>query len=275
MRLITRVLVFLSVVAVVFGASSASAQYRKAPINEPATGETYHVEFGVGLISPTPEMLVSSESLGIIGDQIDGVNDLGMSKTTFKEFRLVLRPFKKHKFRFGYIPINYSAEAILKRRIVFNGIAYNVGMPVNSSLDWKAMRFGYEYDFIYRDRGFVGLILEAKYTDVEVNLASPVDSEYARVRAPIPTIGGIVRVYPVANVAITGEVTGFKLPTSVDKANRYDGRYVDFDIYGTLNFTNNVGVQGGYRSLDVSYRVKTDTGSFKLSGPYIMGVARF
>ena len=68
---------------------------------------------------------------------------------------------------------------------------------MNSSLDWKAYRFGYEYDFLYRDRCFVGFVLEAKYTDVEVDLKSPIDSECARARAPIPALGGIARVYPV------------------------------------------------------------------------------
>ena len=46
------------------------------------------------------------------------------------------------------------------------------------------------------------------------------------------------------NISITGEVTGFKLPDSID--GRYNAHYVDFDIYGTVNFTNNVGVKGGY-----------------------------
>ena len=42
-----------------------------------------------------------------------------------------------------------------------------VTLPVATDLKWKAYRFGYEWDFVYRDRGFVGVVLEAKYTDVE------------------------------------------------------------------------------------------------------------
>jgi hypothetical protein len=79
----------------------------------------------------------------------------------------------------------------------------------------------------------------------------------------------------MTNISITGEVTGFKLPASVDKANRYDGKYVDFNIYGTVNLTGNFGAQVGYRSMDVMYRVKTDTGNFTLKGLYFGGVARF
>jgi hypothetical protein len=275
MRLSIRSVFWLAVVVLAVSAAPASAQYRRFATNTRATGETYHVEFGVGLWSPEPNMVVSSEALGLIGSQIDAVNDLGMQKGTFKEFRLVLRPAKKHKFLLDYIPVSYSAESTLKRSIVFNGVVYNVGLPVNSSLTWKMLHFGYEYDFIYRDRGFVGLILQGKYTDVEVNLRNPLNSDYAHVRAPIPAIGGIVRVYPFANVGLTGQVTGFKLPTSVDAQNRYDGKYIDFDLYATLNFTDKVGVQGGYRSQTVDYRVRADTGNFELKGPYIMGIARF
>ena len=42
-------------------------------------------------------------------------------------------------------------------------------------------------------------------------------------------------------------MTGFKIPDSVE--NRYNAHYVDVDVYGTLNATNNVGVKVGYRSI--------------------------
>jgi hypothetical protein len=259
--------------ALLLAAAPVAAQGRLYDVSNPATGERYKVEFSAGLWSPSPNILVSSAGFGIIGDEIDAVNDLGVTKSTFTDLRVVLRPSKKHKFRFSYVPIGYTAESTLHRKIDFNGIRYAVGLPVNSQLDWKTYRFGYELDFLYRDRWFVGLVLDAKYTDVNVVLDSPVNSEYVRARAPIPTIGGIVRFYPVANVAITGELTGFKLPESIDE--RYRGRYVDFDLNGTVNFNDNFGAQAGYRSLDVFFQIKDDTGSMTLKGLYVAGVARF
>lgn len=273
MRLIRCVLCVILVTAAF--ASPAGAQYRKFNASHRATGETWHVEFGVGMWKPPPDMVVSSEALGIIGSTISAQDDLGMTSALVKELHLVLRPAKKHKFRFGYIPISYAAETIMTRTVVYNGQSFTIGLPIKSSVEWTAWNFGYEYDFVYRDRGFVGLILEAKYTDVTVTLANPFTTEFGRVRAPIPTVGGIARVYPVSNMALTAEVTGIKLPTSVDKQGRYDGKYIDFNVYGTLNFTDNFGVQGGYRSLTVSYRMEKDTGDFVLKGPYIMGVVRY
>jgi len=263
------------VLALTFVPALAHAQLPIYRANNPATGERYSVELSLGMWNPTPDIGISSSSLTVIGTEIDAVNDLGFATSKFPDYQLVLRPARKHKIRFEYIPIRYSADTVLQRTITFRGVAYQVGVPVNSVLDWKAYRFGYEYDLLYRSRGFLGVIAEVKYTDAEASVRSPLPelSASTRQKVPIPAIGGIVRGYVAETVSITGELTGFKLPESISKDTR--GRYVDFDIYGTVNFTNNVGVQGGYRSLDANYRVTDDSGSLKLRGLYFKGVVRF
>lgn len=256
-------------------ATPAEAQYgRYRPTTDPATGERYNVELAYGLWNPSPDLQVSGESLGIPGTTIDLVNDLGIAKKKFGEFRLVLRPAKKHKFRIGYTPIKYSVDdTILHRTITFNGQNFAVGLPINAEANWKVWRLGYEYDFVSRDRGFVGAIVEAKYTKADFDLASPATTEFASAKAPIPALGIIGRGYLARNVSLTGEFTLFRLLNR--DTDSYKGSYYDFDFYGTLNFTNNVGVQAGYRSLDVSYTVKEDFGSMTLRGYYVMGVLRF
>jgi hypothetical protein len=252
----------------------AQYSYRPASSSDAATGETYHVEFGGNFWAPTPEIVISSEGLGHLGTDIDFVNDLGIEKERFGELRLVLRPARKHKFRFHYIPIQYKAESIVTREIVFNGIVYTIGLPVASEMNWKSYRIGYEFDFLYRDRWFAGFIFDVKYTDVDVTLSNQfLGTEFTRARGPIPTIGGIFRGYVIPNISITAEVTGFKLPERIDED--YRGSYIDVDVYGTVNLTDHVGFQAGYRSLDVNYRVEDDAGDLKLKGPYFGGVVRF
>ena len=114
----------------------------------------------------------ATTAAGYSGDSIDFVKTLGIEQKTFKQFKMVLRPATKHKFRFEYTPIKYEAEKIVPVSIVFNGQRFNVGVNVGTELKWNAYRFGYEWDFIYRDRGFAGLILEAKYTDVKATLTA-------------------------------------------------------------------------------------------------------
>ena len=260
-------------VALLFVASPARAQFTPRTLNDPATGEQFHIEGGADIWKPSASMSIQSEALGIVGSQIDFKKDLGLTDTSFHEFRLVFRPARKHKLRLQYIPIEFAQDATIQRDIKFNGQLYAKGLPVQSDLLWKAYRFAYEYDFITKNRGFGGFILEAKYTDVTANLKSPLVEEFIHAKAPIPAIGGIARVYVVPNISITGELTGLKIPDSVSK--EYKAHYADLDIYGTLNFTNYIGVQGGYRSLDVGYHVDSDTGSFVLRGIYFGVVARY
>ena len=95
--------------------------------------------------------------------------------------------------------------------------------------------------------------------------------EFVHARAPIPAVGVIGRGYVAPNISITGEFTFFKLPEIQGNS----GSYFDFDLYGTVNFTDNVGAQGGYRSFDVIYKVENDNGDLQLKGLYFGGVVRF
>ena len=254
-------------------AAPASAQYKPRSVDDPATGEKYHIEAEAGYWFPTSDLTVSSEQLGIAGTQIDFRRDLGLEDQRFPELQVQLRPARSHKFRFEYIPVTFTQTATLSRDIVFNGIRYRLGLPVNSTIDWKTYQIGYEYDFVVKNWGFVGFDLQAKYTDVQVSLTSPLASEFAHARGPIPAIGFVGRYYVVPNIAITGEVSAFKIPDSIDS--RYNAHYVDLDIYGTLNFTNYIGVKGGYRSRNVGYLIKSDSGSFTLGGIYFGAVLRY
>ena len=276
-RLAIRLYACASVVAfAAIAAAPAAAQFKPPPAGEPVVGELYHVEASAGLWWPSANILITSSGsgnlAGIVGTGIDLKRDLGLTDQRVPDIAIVLRPARSHKFRFQYAPIKYDQAATLSRDIVFNGQRYSINLPVNSTLQWSAYRFGYEYDFIVKDRGFGGFIIEAKYTDVQVLLTAPLISEFARARAPIPALGGIGRYYVIPNVSITGEVTAFKLPTI---QNKYTGHYVDVDIYGTVNFTSNVGAQLGFRTMDVGYLVKTDSGSMTLKGLYLGIVARY
>jgi hypothetical protein len=249
----------------------ASAQYGRPTMSNPAVGEKYHIEASLVFWKPDLEAIISSEQLGIPGSEIDVKSDLGYEDKTIREFRLVLRPGKKHKFRIAYTPISFNGDTTLARTIIFNGIEFHANLPIITEFKWDTWRFGYEYDFIYQDRVFAGFIIDVRQTHATLQLASPIDTEFTEARGPVPGIGGIVRVYVAKNVSITGEVTGFKVPEIQD----YEGSFLDFDIYGTFNFNQYVGVQGGYRKLDASYIAKLDNGDLNLKGLYFAGVVRF
>jgi hypothetical protein len=258
-------------------ATPVAAQYQPRAVENPATGESYHIEAAADFWFPTSDIVVASAGSGTLsglaGSNIDAKRDLGLVDQRLNSLQLELRPARSHKLYMHYIPVSYTQSATLNQDIVFNGIRYRLGLPVNSTLDWKTYQFGYEYDFVVKNWGFVGFNLEAKYTDVQVSLASPIASEFAHARGPIPALGATGRVYVVPNISITGEFSAFKIPDSID--NQYNAHYVDIDVYGALNFTNNIGVKGGYRSRDVGYLIKSDSGALTLRGIYFGVVARY
>ncbi len=272
-----RVYCWVALIAVLGIAAPAAAQYQPRALNDPATGEKYHIEAGADFWFPGADIVIASAGsgtlTGLAGTNIDAKRDLGLVDTRFRALQVQLRPARSHKLRFEYLPVEYTQTATLKTDLVFNGIRYRLGLPVNSDLNWKTYEFGYEYDFVVKNWGFVGFDLEAKYTDVQVSLTSPIAAEFAHAQAPIPAIGGIGRYYFVPNIAVTGELTAFKIPDSIN--DQYNAHYIDFDLYGTVNFTNNVGVKGGYRSRDVGYLVKTDSGTLTLKGIYFGAVIRY
>jgi len=249
----------------------AAAQFR--PPQAAVIGEDYHIELSFNFWNPTPEPFINSEALGILGTDIDLVNDLGIEKQRLKDLRLVLRPGKKHRFRINYLPMNYDAESTVRRTFVFNGLRYPVGLPVATTAEFKAWRFGYEYDFLYRERGFLGVLFDVKYTDINVGLNSPLGDEFLKQAAPLPTIGGVARVYAAKNVALNAELSYFKIPESASED--YQGRYLDFDINATFNPHRNVGIEAGYRKIDLNYLAKKDSGSLIFKGLYFGSTVRF
>jgi len=286
LRLTLSIRVFLVTCLLAGAAATAHAQYRplprpgtttsssssKAPVNEP-----YHVEVSFNFWDPVPDFVVSSESLGIPGTSIDVQADLAVQKKMMYEIRAVLRPGKHHKFRFHYLPMAYTGQTTLSTELVFNGIRFPVSAEVATDFRWNTYRVGYEADFVSRDWGYIGAIIEVKYTDARVELNSPVlGREFVQARAPIPAIGAAARVYPVKWVAITGEFTAFKLPQGIQGLpTGTEASYFDWDINGTVNFTHNFGVEVGYRTLDLRYSVENDNGQARLKGLYFGGVARF
>ena len=231
--------------------------------------ETTRVELGAMFWNPAPEL---SLTFGGSGDtSIDFVNDLGIEKERVTEYRVTVKPGRKHKLRFSYDSIEYEQEGhVLNRTVRVNGRPYPVNGAVSSALKWDLYRFGYEWDAVALNKGFVGVIFDVKYNKVSASLAGAGITESTEVKAPVPTIGGIARGYIGDFVSITGEFTALKLDRD-----DFRGKFYDFDLYAQINLVKSLAAQLGYRSVTVDYLVDSDAGLFTLRGPYVGGVVRF
>ena len=260
----------LALCALTLSTAPAFAQYRPRPAATTSPAENYHVELSAGFWAPAADMQITD---GSAGTPIDLKSDLGLQDRKFPEFQIVMKPALKHKLRVQFIPISFTQTGTPKRDLTFNGQVFPAGTTITSTLDWKAWRFGYEYDMVSTPRGFLGVIVDLKYTDVGATLNAAGRSGVAAAKAPIPALGGIGRLYFAQNLSATLELTGFDLPGSWIKST--SGHYADVDMYAMLNFTDSFGVKGGYRKFDVAYTLTNDAGSFKLSGWYAGAALRF
>ena len=231
--------------------------------------ESFHVELGAMLWKPTPEVSLSS---GAAGSPVDFIGQFGVERKRFRDIRVVIKPTRKQKLRYGSVPFTYSGTATLNQPITFQGRTYSVGTPVTADLKWTLMRFGYEWDPIATDMGFIGVFADVKYNKLDASLTGPAPvGTLSLVRnVPVPTVGSAARVYLSRNSSVTTEFTALKMNNR-----RINARFYDFDVYTTGNFGRNVGVQIGYRRLTADFVVDDDAGNIKMKGPYIGAVIRF
>lgn len=261
-----------AIVAVLGAATPSRAQVSEIQTTRPAVGEKYHVEVSGTIWNPALSGIVASEQFGIAGTNIDFVGDLGFAQKRFRDLRVVLRPGKKHRFRFQYTPISYTAETQLRRSLIFNGQNYAVSLPVSSEFDWKVMRIGYEYDVYYSARGFVGILFDVRQTRLNARLSSPLLDEFTTATAPLPAIGIVGRVYPIPELAVNFEVSGLRLP---DIDPDYAADYFDWDIHGTFNVSEYLGLQVGWRRITTFLRIENDLGDVKYQGMWFGAAIRY
>jgi len=251
-------------------ASAQMTRPRKAA--QPALGEKYRLELAAAWWKPNLFGSVSSDRLNLVGSRVDLVDDLGFGEAKFRDLRVTLRPGLKHKLRFQYTPLEYSASATPHRQITFAGHVYDVALPVDSELGWKVWRFGYEWDFLYRPRGFVGALLEARKTELTAALTSLAVTGDIAAKAPLPSIGLVTRAYVLPDLAVHFEISGLKVPPINDK---YEGSYSDMELSGTVNVTNNLGFTIGWRRLNTNLRIEQDFGDLRFQGVWFGGAIRY
>lgn len=129
------------------------------------------------------------------------------------------------------------------------------------------------------------MLLEARLTRMNAQIASPIDTEFTTVRAPLPAIGVVGRAYVSPEVALNFELTGLcglqnaqggiSATCAQQTGAKYQASYFDWNIYGTVNFTNFVGAQVGWRRITTLIDINQDLGNVKFQGFWFGGVVRY
>ncbi len=208
-----------------------------------------------------------SSVTGIIGDNIDLVNDLGLDPDeAFPEGRITLN-LGKHRLRYGFMPLEWDATKNIAQEVKFAGETYILNTSVSTTLKADYHRLGYEYDFIDVLNNKLGVIFEVKYFDLEASLDAVGQNKTESLKAPVPTIGLAAQFGLPALLSVAGEVTGIGLGSDLYL---YDAEvgvvYTPFPM---------VRVSGGYRIFELHVEDGDDEATLTLSGPYVMLKADF
>ncbi|MGB6191405.1 MAG: hypothetical protein WBF42_02980 [Terracidiphilus sp.] len=125
----------------------------------------------------------------------------------------------KHHFLFDAIPFSVSRTVNVNRTIQFEGVTYDVGTQITTKLRNFAFSPGYQYDFLRRNWGYVGVRVNVSLLDTKttlegmgfVNGRSAERSASKSLLAPLPSFGPVFRVYPLPNsnrLSLEGSATG-------------------------------------------------------------------
>jgi hypothetical protein len=218
---------------------------------------------------PRLDSTVKVEQSGL-GTDVDLVDDLGFDETEpYWEGRLQIKFAQRHKFNFAYLPFKEDADKVITTTIEFAGQTYPVGTRVESKVDLKALKVGYEYDFLSGESGFLGAMLDVLLADASVELKAPAlgIEEKEEFTGPIPLLGLVGRVYPVQWVNVTGRVSGVSLGSY--------GYAVDAEGSVNVNPVKYLGISAGYRYLRTKADYNDDSLDLTLAGPFIALNLRF
>jgi hypothetical protein len=205
-----------------------------------------------------------------IGTDLNVVDDLGFDEEKgFGEGRLQIKIFRYHKFNFSYLPLKWDGDKVIAREIQFSGQMYPAGTRVQSEMDIKLFKGGYEYEFFGGWLGFFAATIDVLVADASMQLSAPgpgIDQKEHHT-VPIPMIGLNSRQHLGKYVDLTAKISG--LP-----AGQY-GYIYDLDGSLDINPIKYVGISLGYRFLGARAKYKDNLLDIKLNGPFASLNIRF
>lgn len=192
----------------------------------------------------------SSVSTGM--GPIDLQKDLGFNNYSTFAGKLDWKFTHKNHFYIAGEAFNSTRETVLSRTITFQGQTFDVGLTIKSSLNSPMYVVGYQYDFIRRKRGHLGLGVQADLFDAHASIHADAQvtsdgvhhaavSASSSLLAPIPVAGPEFRLYLTNSPRVFVEANAYGM---------YFFGYGNFlSSMGTLGFTVNrhVTLNAGYQ----------------------------
>jgi hypothetical protein len=127
----------------------------------------------------------------------------------------------KNHLIFVVAPFDQTKTVALQRTIVFQGQTFTAGLTATGELKANTYAVGYQYDFIRRQWGHIGLSGQINFYDTAATVSAlaqtsggvvhPAVRASGSLLAPIPVAGPDVRVYLLPRLFVTGNLQGMYL----------------------------------------------------------------
>ncbi len=229
----------MAVLALALMAGSASAQ--DPDFRPPAERYGLRLHYNTGVPELTGDTRKGTED----SDFIDFNEDLGFENVRTFDARMIIQFRKGKKFRAGYTPLDYTGDQDAPKTFTYGDTRYERFTRVVSSAKGGYLSADFQWDFIQKPWGFLGLIVGAQAIDVDVSVVDVADNvrEVDTYRMAVPVAGLAARAYS-GKFSFEGEISGL---TVGDRGNV-------FDTHGMVRFhvSDRLALQGGYRLLRVT-----------------------
>lgn len=189
-------------------------------VSEKEDFDIYHLRIGAGWFYSHPSGNVQgSNDTG----SIDLNKDLGFNTYPTFSGKVDWKFTRKNHLYVTVIPFDTSRQTVLNRTFTFQGQTFTAGLTTSSSLNTLLVAPGYQYDFIRRRRGHLGLALQMDLfnTTAKIDAAAQVIggvqqkavSASGSLLAPIPVAGPDFRLYLTDSprLFVQGNVLGMYL----------------------------------------------------------------
>lgn len=169
---------------------------------------------------------------------IDLQKDLGFNTYSTFAGKVDWKFTRKNHLYFSVIPLYSSRQTVINRTFTFQGQTFTAGLTTSSSLDTLAVAPGYQYDFIRRKRGHLGLGLQMDLFDTKAKISAAAQVTGDGVHhAAVSASGSLLAPIPVAG-------PDFRLYLTDSPRVFVDGNVLGMYLFGYGNFVSTVGQVG-------------------------------
>jgi hypothetical protein len=224
--------------------------------------------FGVELsaLQNAPTGTAAIEDDGVPGTEFDVEDTLGVTDDdTSTQARVWFRWGKRNRLFVDYFNPTHEGEATLSQPLTFNGVTFNAGESVDTTMEMELIQVKYRYHFLNLKIFEFGLGLGLNQVALKMDLnGSTTGAEALDEKVPFPTIAAGLVIKPLPGLHIRAEADWISASEGGDHAD-----FLDYRGQIEWYFLHFFGVFGGYRSV----HCEVDTEDFgradlTYAGPY-------